>query len=71
MLRLFHHANHLPYGSKDRFVALGLPKINIELPVRRLAAHDSGFEFPCRRLLAPSRSFAILSVHNFACPPVS
>src|SRR5260370_37408537 len=39
-----HHYDHFPDGVENGFVALGLPEVNIELAVSRLAADHAGSE---------------------------
>lgn len=44
MLEFLHRADHFPGCGKYGFFTLLLPKLNIELPVWRVAAHDSGLQ---------------------------
>jgi len=61
MLKLLDCDDHFPGSGKDGLIPLLLPKINIELPVCRMAPHDPRLEggscFP-RDL-----TFAIFSLH--------
>jgi len=59
MLGFLDHADHFPGCCKDCFITLFLPKINIELPVSRLAPHNPAPEFG-GRLFFPPTVLAIL-----------
>lgn len=45
MLGLLRHTDHLPGGGKDGLITLGLPKLNVEEPVRRFPANHPGLKY--------------------------
>src|SRR5258708_29766356 len=69
MLHVLRQDNHLPGRCKNGFIALGLPKLNIKLPVSRLSTHNPCLEVSLGSLTIFSLQRDSLLVPDFWCHP--